>query len=410
MSLRPIAEMREVIFGSLTRQQTEAVPFREASGRILAEDVIAPHDVPHFANSSMDGFAVRSADVRSPGAVLEILADVPAGQVAEVSVGEGEAIRIMTGAPMPDGADAVVRVEDTSVEDNKVHIGVSVESANYVRSAGGDVKAGAVVFRAGTRLGAMHLGVLATIGVTEPVVYRRPVVAVMSTGDELLPPETEELGPGMIRDSNRPMLVTMIQDVGAEVLDMGRIPDDPDTLRAAIGRAAAESDAIVTSGGVSMGDYDVTKLVLRDEVGIDFVQVAMQPGKPLAFGKIGAVPFFGLPGNPVSSMISFETFVRPALLEMLGASAVFRPRVNGVAGEEFRSDPAKETFLRVKVSSDGGTWIATQTGGQDSNVLSGAADAQALAVIPVGVGTVAAGDAVTLELLRHSEMKGREHA
>lgn len=404
MALVPIEEVRERILASLPALGSESVWFTDAKGRVLSEPVVAPHDVPHFANSSMDGFAVRSADVREPGAVLRVLADVPAGQVAQVAVAEGEAIRIMTGAPMPEGADAVVRVEDTKVEGEKVHIGVAVETGNHVRPAGGDVRGGSEVFAAGTRLGPAHLGVLATVGVVEPVVSKRPRVAIMSTGDELLPPETPELGPGMIRDSNRPMLAAMVEEAGAEVGDLGRIPDDPDLLRAAIGRAAVESDMIVSSGGVSMGDYDVTKLVLREEAGVDFMQVAMKPGKPFAFGRVGGRPFFGLPGNPVSAMISFETFVRPAVLAVQGATAIFRPRLRGVAGEAMRSDPAKETFLRVTVRSEDGVWVAFQTGGQDSNVLSGAANARALAVIPRGTADLEPGDPVTLELLRSLEM------
>lgn len=408
--MRPLEEVQSQVIGAMRRLDTETVRFTDAVGRILAEPLVAPHDVPHFANSAMDGFAVRSEDVSESGSELKVLEDVPAGRVADTSVGPGHAIRIMTGAPIPDGSDAVVKVEDTSAEGDTVTIHARADAGLNVRPAGGDVEAGSTVFEAGIRLSPMHVGVLATLGITEAVVSKRPRVAVMSTGDELRPADTPDLAPGMIRDSNRPMMMALLDEVGAEFLDLGRIPDDADALRAAIGRAVAETDAIVTSGGVSMGDYDVTKIVLRDEVGIDFMQVAMKPGKPLGFGRIGGVPFFGLPGNPVSVMVSFENFARPALLAMQGATALFRPRVTGVAGETLTTDPAKTVFLRVLVEERDGVWWATRTGGQDSNVLSGAALAGALAVVPRGVDVIEEGEAVTLELLRSQETREQIHA
>jgi molybdopterin molybdotransferase len=408
--MRPLEEVQAQVIGAMGRLDAETVRFTDAVGRILAEPLVAPHDVPHFANSAMDGFAVRSEDVSESGSELRVLEDVPAGRVADTSVGPGQAIRIMTGAPIPQGSDAVVKVEDTSAEGDTVTIQAKAGAGLNVRPAGGDVEAGCTIFEAGVRMSPMHVGVLATLGITEAVVSKRPRVAVMSTGDELQPADTPDLAPGMIRDSNRPMMMALLDEVGAEILDLGRIPDDADALRAAIGRAVAEADAIVTSGGVSMGDYDVTKIVLRDEVGIDFMQVAMKPGKPLGFGRIGGVPFFGLPGNPVSVMISFENFARPALLAMQGATALFRPRVGGVAGETLTTDPAKTVFLRVLVEERDGVWWATRTGGQDSNVLSGAALAGALAVVPRGVDVIEEGEPVTLELLRSQETREQIHA
>lgn len=406
--MRPVPEVRAQILSTVRLLPTERVPFQTAVGRILAEPVIAPHDVPSFANSAMDGFAVRAIDVASPGAVLEILEDVAAGQVATVAVGEGQAIKIMTGAPMPDGADTVVRVEDTEQEGDKVRVATTPAEGTSVRPPGGDVAAGATVFSEGTRLSEAHVGVLATIGVVEPAVTRRPRVAVMSTGDELMPPETADLGPGFIRDSNRPMLLALVAGAGAEPIDMGRIPDDADSLRAALGEAAAEADAIVTSGGVSMGEFDVTKMVLREEADVDFFPVAMKPGKPQGFGTLGGTPFFGLPGNPVSVLVSFEQFMRPALLAMQGASALLRPRLMGVAGESLHSDPAKEEFIRVRFADDSATPKVVQTGGSGSHVLSGAANADAFAVVPVGVGDVAGGEPVVLELFRAVETRAIE--
>ena len=403
--MKPIAEVRATILATVRPMQSESIWFQEAVGRILAEPVVAPHDVPSFANSAMDGFAVRAGDVSASGAVLRVLEDVAAGQVASVAVGQGEAIKIMTGAPMPDGADTVVRVEDTEEEDDRVRILTSPAPGTSVRLPGGDVAAGAVVFPAGTRLTEAHLGVLATIGAVRPTVARQPRVAVMSTGDELVPPETEELAPGMIRDSNRPMLLALVAGSGSEAVDYGRIPDNADVLRAALGGAAVEADVIVTSGGVSMGEYDVTKAVLRDEADVDFYPVAMKPGKPQGFGTVGGTPFFGLPGNPVSVLVSFEQFVRPALLAMKGATAVLRPRVGGVAGEDFESDPAKEEFIRVRLAHDTHPPTVFQTGGGGSHVLSGVANADAFAVLGVGVAHLAAGSPVTLELFRAVETR-----
>ncbi|TDI51218.1 MAG: molybdopterin molybdotransferase MoeA [Acidobacteria bacterium] len=407
--MRSLKAVRAEVLKSMRRLGTETIPFDEGVGRVLAEAIVSSEDVPHFANSAMDGFAVRATDVSEPDAVLEVLADLPAGEVASVSMSDGQAIRIMTGAPMPDGADTVVRVEDTTAEGDKVRIHTVVEEGTYVREAGGDVRAGQVVFDPGLRMGPIHVGVLATLGLVEPVVSRRPRVGVMSTGNELQPPATQDLAPGMIRDSNRPMLVGLLEDAGAEVIDYGRIGDDADELRAALGRAAVETDAIVTTGGVSMGDYDVTKLVLREEAGVDFIKVAMKPGKPLAFGRLGGAPFFGLPGNPVSVVVSFEQFVRPALLTMQGASAVLRPQMTVAAGERLVTDPAKTVFLRVRLEGDGAALRATQAGGQASNILSVAAVADAFAVVPIGVETIDEGEPVLIELFRSPETREHRH-
>lgn len=403
--MRPLLEMRNEVLASVSRLDSETVPLAKAHGRILAEAVRSPENVPHFANSAMDGYAVRSSDTTQPGAVLEVLADVPAGQVADVAVGAGQAMKIMTGAPMPDGADAVIRVEETAAEDGKVRIAPAVPSGNSVRPAGGDIQHGETVFDSGTRLTSVHIGVLATIGAVSPVVTRLPRVAVMSTGDELQPTETERLAPGMIRDSNRPMILSMLAESGVDVFDMGRIADDAEELRSGLALAASEADVIVTSGGVSMGDYDVIKLVLRQEADVDFFQVAMKPGKPFGFGRVGGTPFFGLPGNPVSVLVSFEQFVRPALLTMQGATAVLRPRTTGVAGEDLVSDPLKEEFLRVAFTRPDPMLEVRKTGGQSSNVLSAAARADAFAVMPVGVEHVGLGAPVILELFRSTETR-----
>jgi molybdopterin molybdotransferase len=320
-------------------------------------------------------------------------------------VGTGEAIKIMTGAPMPPGADTVVRVEDTAMEGSKVIISSAVERGTSVRPAGGDVPEGHLVFTVGTRLTPMHVGVLATIGIGRPAVFKRPRVAFMSTGDELTPPDAEGLEPGAIRDSNRPMLLALLEDAGVEPVDLGIIPDDPDVLRDALARAA-EADVVVSTGGVSMGDYDVTKMVLKGDAHVDFWQVAIQPAKPFAFGHIGDALFFGLPGNPVSVLVSFEQFARPSLLKMQGARHVLRPQLVASAGETFATDPEKTVFVRVLVEGlEAGPPIVVKSGGQASNVLSAAAAADGFALVPRGTATIERGDPLMVEMFKWPESR-----
>lgn len=411
--MKPLAEAQREVLAVMGRLPTDVVPLSEARGLVLAEDVVAAHDVPPFANSGMDGFAVRAVDVATVPVDLEVVEDLPAGSVPSQPVVEGTAIKIMTGAPMPDGADAVVMVEDSEmVASNRVRLTASTEPGRHVRPAGGDVRRGSTVLPAGTRLGPAHLGLLASIGVASPVVHRRPVVAVISTGDEVVAPETERLRPGSIRDTNRPTLVALLQELGATVLDLGIVGDDERLLRAALGEAATRSDAVLTSGGVSMGEYDLVKQVLGSLGSIEFWRVAMQPAKPFAFGILGddRTPLFGLPGNPVSVVVAFEQFVRPALLHRMGARFLFRRRSWGVAGEDLDTNPDKTVFLRVVVRSEGGRDVVRSSGGQGSNVLSALGDADAFGVVPVGTGTVAAGDAVEVEWFRAPEARTKEEA
>lgn len=400
--MKPLAEAQAEVLAAMRPLPTERVGWRRALGLVLAADVVAPHDVPPFANSAMDGYAVRSADLDRAPAELAVLEDLPAGHVAGAQVTPGTAVRIMTGAPLPAGADTVVRVEDTERLEGgaTVRILASVPVGTAVRPAGGDVAAGALVFRAGTRLAPAHLGVLATLGVAEPAVHRRPRVAVLSTGDEVQAPETPELRPGRIRDSNRPLMTGLLSELGVEVADYGIVPDDGALLRATLERAAGECDVILTSGGVSVGDYDLVKQVLAELGSVSFWQVAMQPAKPFAFGEVGGRPLFGLPGNPVSVLVAFEQFARPALLAMMGARELFRPQVVGRMLEPVRTDPAKTVFVRVVTRLVGGEWRAQSAGGQSSNVLSAAAAADAFAVVPVGTGDLAEGDRVVLEMFR----------
>ncbi|NND85411.1 MAG: molybdopterin molybdotransferase MoeA [Acidimicrobiia bacterium] len=400
--MRPLEEARRDVIAAVPLLPAEPTPLDDALGLVLADDAIVPHDLPPFTNSAMDGYAVRAADVAAAPAALEVLEDVPAGSVAGAVVLPGTAIKIMTGAPMPEGADAVVRVEDTEQDGATVRIGVGVGKGTNVRPAGGDVRAGEVALPAGRRLTPAMVGVLASIGTTMPVVHRRPRVAVMSTGDEVLPPEAD-LRPGAIRDSNRPILRSLLAELGAEVVDLGIIGDDANALRDAVARGAAGADAIITSGGVSMGEYDLVKQVLGELGSVDFWQVAMQPGKPFAFGHVDGTPLFGLPGNPVSVTVAFEQFARPALLTMMGSQAVLRPRIGAITDEDLRSDPAKTVFLRAAARREGDGWRIRLSGGQLSNMLSAVAVGDAFVVMPRGIADVPAGGSVIVEMFRWPE-------
>ncbi len=409
--MKPLREAQREVLATVPALPVVTVPLLNATGLVLAEPVAALHNVPPFANSAMDGYAVRAEDVKEVPATLTIVEDLPAGHVATATVQPGTAVKIMTGAPIPDGADAVVQVEYAEPAGRTVSIRVSVPAGTNLRAVGGDVRKGARVFEAGVRLGAAHLGVLASLGVADPLVRRRPRVAILSTGDEVMPPDVGALEPGQIRDSNRMVLNSLLLELGAEVVDLGIVRDDADLLRSTLEAAAADADAIITSGGVSMGEYDLVKTILGDLGQINFWQVAMQPGKPFAFGLLDETPFFGLPGNPVSVMVSFEQFARPALLHMMGATRVFRPRIQGRMTGSVSTNPEKVVFLRVKAALDeAGDWVAGLSGGQLSNMLSAMAYGNAFAVIPTGTGAVEQDDEVALEMFTWPETRTKEEA
>ena len=408
--MRPLAEAQRDVLAAVPPLPVIESPLHEALGLGLARPVLAPHDVPPFTNSAMDGYAVQGADVGSAPVTLWLLEDVPAGYVARARVSPGTAIKIMTGAPMPGGADTVVKVEVTEPEgEGVVRILAATEAGTAVRPAGSDLAAGAPVFEAGERLTPRHVAVLASLGVA-PAVRRRPRAAVLSTGDEVLPPDTPVLGPGQIRDTNRPLLISMLERFGAEVVDLGIVGDDAPALRAALAEGAEEADMVITSGGVSMGEYDLVKTILAELGTIDFWKVAMQPAKPFAFGHIDGTPLLGLPGNPVSVMVAFEQFARPALLHMMGCTAVFRPLAAARAAEGWRSDPNKTVFTRVVTEMVDGVVYARRSGAQMSNVLSSLARADAFAVVPVGTGLVEEGDWMTLEMFRSPESRSASEA
>jgi molybdenum cofactor synthesis domain-containing protein len=408
--VKPLGDAQRSVLSAMTALPSEPVDLEGALGLVLAQPVVAPHDVPPFANSGMDGFAVRASDVAVVPATLRVVDDVRAGSVPSHPVAGGEAIRIMTGAPIPEGADAIVMVENTEADDGNVRILAPAHQGDHIRPAGGDIPAGVTVFEAGTRITPYHVGVLASIGVVHPVVGRRPTVAILSTGDEVMPPETASLRPGAIRDANRPLLAGTLRELGASVVDLGIVPDDARLLRSVLGEAATSADAILTTGGVSMGEHDMVRRVLADLGEIDFWRVAMQPAKPFAFGFLATTPLFGLPGNPVSVSVSFEQFVRPALLRRMGARRLFRPRSAATLAVGLSTNPEKTVFVRVVARPQDGGWIVTPIRHQASNVLSGMAAADALAVIPAGTGDVDAGSTVEVEWFRSPETRTMEEA
>jgi molybdopterin molybdotransferase len=407
--MKPLSDAQRTVLEAMTPLPIEEVDLDAALGLVIAAPVVAPHDVPPFANSGMDGYAVRSSDVATVPTTLDVVGDLAAGFVPTVEVGSGQAIRIMTGAPMPAGADAVVVVEETESADDRVRVLATARPGDHVRLAGGDVTAGSTVFEPGVRVTASHLGVLASLGVTRPVVRRRPTVAVLSTGTEVVPADTKVLRPGSIRDANRPLLAAMLREL-ASVVDLGIIPDDARLLRSALAEAASSADAVVTSGGVSMGEHDLVKQVLTDLGSVEFWKVAIQPAKPFAFGFLGGTPLFGLPGNPVSVSIACEQFVRPALLRRMGASRLFRPRSMASLSEAVSTNPERTVFVRVAAMPRHGEWVVTPLRRQASNMLSGMANADALAVIPVGTGDLAAGSLVEVEWFRSPETRTMEEA
>jgi len=402
VALVPLEDTRRAILAAVPRLPVVESAIADAVGLVLAADVVTAEPVPPFANSAMDGYALRAADTAGASADapvrLAVVDELPAGRAPEVAVGPGEAIRIMTGAPMPDGADAIVMVERTARDgDDGVLVQAVAGVGDHVRHPGGDLEAGQTVFTAGTVIGPAHVGVLASVGADTVAVHRRVRVGVLSTGDELV--EHGALAPGQIRDSNRPMLRALAAAAGGEVVDLGLARDDEALIVGVLEDAFARCDAVLTSGGVSMGEYDYVKAALDRFGALEWRQVAIKPAKPLAFGVVRGVPVFGLPGNPVSSLVSFELFARPALRTMMGYPDGRRPEVVARAAHDFTRRPDGKVHLdRVRVTWEGDGYVAASTGRQESNVLSATAAATGLAFVPDGPG-VAAGDALTVMLL-----------
>lgn len=375
------------------------VSLAEALGAVLAEDAVADRDVPPFRNSAMDGYAVRGADVASVpdgGTRLRVIGSVAAGALPERSVAAGEAMRIMTGAPMPDGADTVVRVEDTDNGAESVLVTRSTPTGLSVRGAGEDLRRGDLVLATGTVLRPADIGVLGSLGRARIRVIRRPNVAVLSTGDELVD-ITATPGPGQIRDANRHSLAAAVRATGAAAFELGIARDEPSDLRHALGNAAF-GDIVLTSGGVSVGDHDHVKPAVDSMGAMDFWSIAIRPGRPLAFGELrtkrGAVPIFGLPGNPVSALLTFELFVRPALLRMAGHTKLQRPRATATLLDRIEKPTGLRMFARGIYDPESGT--VRSTGPQGSGILRSMSLATCLIEIPEAPASAEPGETVTV--------------
>lgn len=381
------------------------VALSAASGHVLAETVRASEAVPRFANSAMDGYALRAADVASAPVRLRVTGTTAAGDTAEAAISPGEAMRIMTGAPIPIGADAVCMLERTRAEDGglAVLINEAVSPGTNVRAAGEDIAPGTTVFTPGTHLGPAHVGVLASLGIRDLPVYPRPVVAVLSTGDELAAPG-DALLPGKIRDANRPALLAQLRCDGFPGLDLGISTDDQDVLSSRLEAGASRCDALIATGGVSAGDHDLLKVAMEKLGGgtMRHLHVAVKPGKHLAVALLGRqhVPAFALPGNPVAALVTYELFVRPALLAMAGCAVPSRPRIAAIAETDLpgHAGPKLHVMRVIARAGPDGVVRVRPSGGQDSHMLRAMALANALALLPGG-NDVRAGGCVEILLL-----------
>jgi molybdopterin molybdotransferase len=401
----PLDEAQRFVLGLCAPLPTVELALDDVLGCVLSETVVATEQVPSFANSSMDGYAVRADDTSGAPVSLVVIGSVMAGHPLEQTVGPGQAARIMTGAPLPLGADAVCMIEETETasDGRSVIIGRAVQPGAFVRQPGRDVDIGDVIAAAGTVLAPAHLGVLANQGARSVKVHRRPRVGVLSTGDELFS-GTGPLPPGKIRDANRHTLLGLLRREGWDGVDLGIVGDDESALVESLSAAASSCDAILTSGGVSVGDLDLVRVVLEKlSAGkMRWMQVAIRPAKPFAFGLLAdsATPVFGLPGNPVSAMVSFELFVRPALRRLGGHRVLHRPIVSATSAADLRREAdGKLHLLRAHVSLDDLTsWRVSTTDGQESHQLRSMSEANSLILLPDGTG-VLAGERVTVLLI-----------
>jgi molybdopterin molybdotransferase len=393
----PVREAQAHILAQLAGAgPPEVLPVPRALARVLAADVQAPFDVPPADNSAVDGYAVGSGDIPGEGTrELQVVGDLAAGGVFAGTLGAGRALRIMTGAPVPAGADSVYPQEVVQRRGERVSIGPLAKGAN-VRARGEDVAAGDIVVEAGSVLRPQEIGLITSLGLWQVEVHRRPRVALLSTGDEVAEPGTPRR-PGQIYDANRFTLRGSVEQCGGEVLDLGIVPDVRDTLSARLSEAAAMADVVLTSGGVSVGVYDLVKDVLAELGTIDFWQVAMQPGRPLAFGRIGGATFFGLPGNPVASLLAFMLFVRPALYKLAGRRRLFPPTWPARTLERLPKKTGRREFKRGVLAFRDGGWEVRSTGPQGSGILSSMVAGNCLVVLEEDRGDVAAGELVTVE-------------
>lgn len=398
-----VEEALAIILENITPLESERTPLLECVGRVLREDVYAVEAVPPWDNSAMDGFAVRAEDIRTASPEnpirLEVLEDLPAGAMTSTPVRKGEAIRIMTGAPLPEGADSVIPVEETEpAGQREILILASLEEGRNVRYRGEDVEKGQMVLSAGLPLHPPEIGLLAALGCQRVEVTRVPEVAILATGNEIAD-LGETLAPGQIRNSNSYSLAAQVMGCGARVKLLGVAIDTPASLRQKL-EEGFQADVLLTTGGVSVGDYDHVKATFQ-EVGaeIKLWQVAMRPGKPLVFGLRGKKPFFGIPGNPVATVVSFEEFVRPALRKMMGYGCLCNPTITARLEERLEKKPGRRYYIRVRLRCENGEYRATTTGPQGSGILTSLVSAHGLAILPEEVTAMEAGEIVPVRLL-----------
>lgn len=403
--LLPVEEARERVLSRIERLAPIELPLQEAHGCVLARDVVAEANIPAFASSAMDGFAVRANDVAEADpdrpVELKIVGRARIGHRPEGTVGSGEAVRIATGAPIPAGADCIAPIEVCRVEGEVVQVLQASPEGKHIRPAGEDASEGETLVPAGRRLTSAELGLLATAGVAHPLAHPRPRVVILSTGDELIAPSARP-DFGQIRDSNAYLLFGAVREAGAVPILAGIVRDDVEQLKEMVLSHLVQADAFVSSGGVSVGERDVVKAAFFKRGDLDFFRVAMQPGMPQGFGHIEGTPYFGLPGNPVSVFVSFEVFIRPALMKMMGRRDLFRPEVEAKVDAEIRGPEGKTQFARVHVRREGGGYVASPTGGRGSNLISTVARANGLAIVPPGTEAVAAGETCRVMLFRAS--------
>jgi molybdopterin molybdotransferase len=397
------------------RQPTLRIPLDDALGSVLAEDVVSPLDIPAWTNSAMDGYAARGEDVRGATDVapvrLKVVEHLPAGKFPTRAVGTGECARIFTGAPLPEGTDSVIRQEDTDEGADTVTIVRDRDVGVNTRRVGEDIRKGTTVLTAGTELGPAHLGVLASLAVAHPLVYRRPRIAILGSGDEIVDVDQPEeiLSGRKIASSNTHTLVALVRQSGGEPINLGIAADSPESLREHLSRAL-DCDLLVTTAGISVGEHDYVRAVL-DELGATqrFWKLRMRPGAPVGFGLVGEVPWIGLPGNPVSTMVTYELFVRPAIRKMMGHQRVFRRSVPVRMAEPISLKPKLQHFLRGIVNEGSNGPEARLTGPQGSGILTSMVRANALLVIPEGQHETPAGAAVQALVLNdpvHQEHPG----
>lgn len=393
-----VAEARRVIFEAIAPiAGWEVVPVRDALGRVLARDIIAPFDVPAHDNSAMDGYAVRAGDLAATGdTALDIVGTALAGNAFSGIVGAGKAVRVMTGAVLPRGADTVVEQEVVRLDGDRVHIPSGQKAGKHVRRAGEDLAKGRPALAAGKRIGPAELGLIASLGYAEATVRRRLRVAYFSTGDELAS-IGKLLAPGEIYDSNRYTLYGALAQLGVDIIDMGVVRDDPVVMEEAFRQAAQVADVVLTSGGVSVGDADYVKDMVKRLGAVTFWKMKIKPGRPMAFGRVGDAWLFGMPGNPVAVMVTFYAIVQDALLKLMGAEALPRPTFSVPLVEDFRKRPGRLEFLRGRLFEEGGAWKVRMAGSQGSGVLSSMSQANCFIVLPEAQGDVAAGDPVQVQ-------------